>query len=97
MQYTASSFVDPLTSLFQPVLRTRGRGALPPGLFPRAASFHTETPDTARQQLYAPLFAAVQRAAARVRGIQHGRLQLYVLYVALTLVALLFWELGWNR
>ncbi len=97
MQYTASSFADPLTRLFQPVLRTHGRTALPPGLFPRDASFQTETPDAARQQLYAPLFAAAQRAASRVRGMQQGRLQLYVLYVALTLVALLFWELGWNR
>ena len=94
MQYTASSFADPLTRLFQPVLRTYGRTALPPGLFPTGATFHTETPDTARRHLYAPLFAAAQRAAGRVRGMQHGRLQLYVLYVALTLIALLFWALS---
>jgi len=97
MQYTASSFADPLTSLFRPILGTRRRAALPSGLFPRHASFSTETPDSAREHLYAPLVLAVQRAAARWRGLQRGRLQLYVLYIAATLVVLLLWEFAWTR
>jgi formate hydrogenlyase subunit 3/multisubunit Na+/H+ antiporter MnhD subunit len=97
MQYTASSFAEPLTSLFRPLLGTRRQGALPSGLFPRHASFSTETPDSAREHLYAPLVLAVQGAAARWRGLQRGRLQLYVLYVAATLVVLLLWEFAWNR
>src|SRR6266581_2775246 len=92
MQYTASSFAEPLTSLFRPVLGTRQRAELPSSLFPRHASFSTETPDTARELLYAPLVLAVQDVAARWRGLQRGRLQLYVLYIAATLVVLLLWE-----
>jgi NADH:ubiquinone oxidoreductase subunit 5 (subunit L)/multisubunit Na+/H+ antiporter MnhA subunit len=97
MQYTASSFADPLTSLFRPILGTLRRTVLPSGPFPRHASFATETPDGARERLYAPLFLAVQAAAARWRGLQRGRLQLYVLYVAATLVLLLLWEFAWIR
>jgi hypothetical protein len=97
MQYTASSFAEPITSLFKPLLGTRLRAALPAGHFPRHASFSTETPDSAREHLYAPLVLAVQGAAARWRGLQRGRLQLYVLYVAATLVVLLLWEFAWNR
>jgi formate hydrogenlyase subunit 3/multisubunit Na+/H+ antiporter MnhD subunit len=97
MQYTASSFADPLTSLFGPILGTRRRAVLPSGPFPRHASFATETPDVAREHLYAPLVLAVQRTAARWRGLQRGRTQLYVLYVAATLVALLLWEFAWRR
>ena len=97
MQYTASSFAEPLTSLFRPVLRTRRRAVLPSDLFPRHASFSTQTPDSAREHLYEPLVLAVQRAAARWRGLQRGRLQLYVLYIAATLVVLLLWEFAWTR
>jgi len=97
MQYTASSFAEPLTSLFRPILGTRRRAALPTGLFPRHASFSTETPDSAREHLYAPLVLAIQHAAARWRGLQRGRLQLYVLYIAATLVVLLLWEFAWTR
>ncbi len=97
MQYTASSFAEPLTSLFRPVLGTRQRAELPSSLFPRHASFSTETPDTARELLYAPLVLAVQDVAARWRGLQRGRLQLYVLYIAATLVVLLLWEFAWPR
>ena len=45
MQYTASSFAQPLTDLFRPLLGTRPTASLPQGLFPRSASFSTNTPD----------------------------------------------------
>ena len=96
MQYTASSFVQPLTALFRPLLGTNVRTVPPVGPFPQEASFSTETPDAAHEHLYAPFFRAAERAATRMRWLQHGRLQLYVLYVAATLVVLLFWELVWN-
>ncbi len=97
MQYTASSFTYPLTSLLRPLLGTRLRAALPKGLFPRKASLATETPDAAVERLFRPLLEGIERAATRLRGLQHGRLRLYVMYIAATLVALLLWEFGWNR
>lgn len=93
MQYTASSFAQPLTSLFRPVLGTQTRLTPPVGLFPARGALVTETPDTFRERLFRPAFAALERALGRLRPLQHGRIQLYVLYVVATLVALMAWRL----
>jgi hydrogenase-4 component B len=94
MQYTASSFAQPLTSLFGLVLRTREALAAPSGYSPRSASLTTETPDVCHVALYRPLFSAIRRGASRLRWLQYGHVQLYVLYIAVTLLVLLIWQLG---
>ena len=86
MQYTASSFAQPLTVLFHAVLRTRQQAS------PTALA--TKTPDVARERFFRPVFAVVEAGLARLRWLQQGRVQLYVLYIALTLVALLVWKLS---
>lgn len=93
MQYTSSSFAQPLTCMFKMALRSRERLKRPTGLFPSDASLSTETPDLCRVNLYAPLFERVSWSLAKVRWIQHGKVQVYVLYIALTLLALLLWKL----
>jgi hydrogenase-4 component B len=92
MQYTSSSFAAPLTDLFQIFLRTRRRFVPPTTLFPVAGTLQTETLDTVQALIYGPIFTGVQNGLARLRRIQAGRVQLYVLYLALTLVALLVWS-----
>ncbi len=94
MQYTASSFAQPLTELFAPVLRTRRRLSPPQGVFPRGASLATDTPDVAREAVYRPIFTGIDSALVRWRWLQHGNVHLYVLYIALTLLVLLIWKLG---
>ena len=94
MQYTASSFTQPLTDLFGPLLGTRRHFSAPRGFFPQAASFTTESPDFYREGFYAPLFAGVQKGLSAFRWLQHGRIQLYVLQIALTLLVLLLWKLA---
>lgn len=68
MQYTASSFAQPIVSLFQLPLR-----------MPNA---------------YEPCFRGGERLLKRFRWLQQGRVQLYVLYIMVTLLVLLAWELG---
>jgi hydrogenase-4 component B len=94
MEYTASSFAQPLTELFGHVLRARRRLLPPQGLFPRDAALATDTPDVVLAHVYTPLFAGLSRGLAALRWLQHGRVHLYVLYIALTLLALLVWKLG---
>jgi hypothetical protein len=94
MQYTGSSFSQPLTTVFARVLRAESHGARPKGFFPARASFASATPDLGREALYRPVFGGVGRALASLRRLQHGEVQLYVLYVALTLIALLVWKIG---
>jgi hydrogenase-4 component B len=93
MQYTSSSFAQPLTSLFQPILRTRRVSVAPSEIFPVHATLETRTPDLVREHVLVPLCAAVERVLPFFRRLQEGRVQIYVLYIALTLLALLLWQL----
>jgi formate hydrogenlyase subunit 3/multisubunit Na+/H+ antiporter MnhD subunit len=94
MQYGGSSFGQPLMDVFRVVLPTRTHAALPKGFFPASASFATATPDLARERLYDPVVRGLVRLLASLRWLQHGQVQLYVLYVAATLVGLFFWKIG---
>ncbi len=91
MQYTASSFALWFVEAFRWILRTERRRSLPQGYFPDAAFMSTDTPDGFKNLFFRPVFAQIRWALASLRWIQHGRLQLYVLYIAVTLVALLIW------
>ena len=94
MQYTASSFVQPLTNLFNVFLQTR-RFELPVrGFFPKEASFSTETPDMFHERIFRPFFEATLRVVSRAKQLQQGRVQLYILYIVATLLILLIWKLG---
>ncbi len=91
MQYTASSFARPITALFGWMLRTEVVLEMPPGIFPSKGCFRTETPDAFLHVIYARLFGTSARLIAKLRWLQHGNIHLYVLYIALTLLGLLFW------
>ena len=93
MQYTASSFAHPLTTMFGFFLRTRRRFAAPDGFFPKHAALHTETDDLFRQKLFLPAFRGVEWLLLRLHWLQQGRVQIYILYVAVTLLVLLVWNL----
>jgi hypothetical protein len=94
MQYTAPSFAQPITSWFAPLLRTRKHAPAVEGYFPAPETLHTETPEVWQDKFYRPLFEGVRAALARLRWLQHGEAQVYVLYIALTIFILLVWYLG---
>ena len=93
MQYTASSFAQPLTDLFKPLLGTRKNVSTPSGYFPSDGTLKTETPDLFSEKIYGPVFTCIGAGLSRLRWLQQGNVQLYVLYIALTLLALLVWKL----
>jgi hydrogenase-4 component B len=93
MQYTASSFAQPITDLFRFFLRTKKHFRPPERYFPSRLSFESETPDVSRERVYQPVFDAVRRSMERLKPIQEGRIQVYVLYMFLTLLVLLLWQL----
>jgi formate hydrogenlyase subunit 3/multisubunit Na+/H+ antiporter MnhD subunit len=92
MQYTASSFAQPLTDLFRPLLGTKKNVSLPLGLFPAEAALKTETPDLSREEMYRPMLERGEAWLSQLRWLQHGNVQLYILYIAVTLIALLVWK-----
>jgi hypothetical protein len=93
MQYTASGFAQPFTRFFAGLLGTRRDLLLPAGLFPTRAHLASATPDPCRERLFGPLFRGVATALARLRGLQHGRIQTYLCYIVLALLVLIVWKL----
>ena len=96
IQYTASSFAQPILDLFAPMLGTRVSSVKPLGLFPSRASLETATPDSFRERVFRPVFGEMDRVLAKFRRLQEGRVQVYVLYIAITLIALLAYQLARN-
>jgi formate hydrogenlyase subunit 3/multisubunit Na+/H+ antiporter MnhD subunit len=92
MQYTASSFVQPVTTLFRWLLGTHRRLQRPDGIMPANASLTTETPDLCHGNLYRPGFLKINWGLSKLRRLQQGPVQLYVLYIAVTLIVLLAWK-----
>ncbi|MFI5350385.1 MAG: hypothetical protein ACHQ2Z_12635, partial [Elusimicrobiota bacterium] len=93
MQYTASSYTQPLAVVFQG-LSTRAVEAQPPlGYWPERADFRSRTPDPVLDRTLSPAAALVDRSLAVVRRVQHGHLQYYLLYVLVFLIGVLVWKL----
>lgn len=93
MQYGASSFSQPLTCFFQPLLRAGRHYSGLDGFFPAGADFRTEARAVVYNHLYTPAANLIKRLAFRYSWLQHGRLQLYILYIVAALIALLVWKL----
>ncbi|MEW6283411.1 MAG: hydrogenase, partial [Candidatus Eremiobacterota bacterium] len=91
MEYSASSFAQPLTDLFAGVLDTRVHAPKLEGLFPPVEEFETHTPDAFQERFYLPAYRWIRAAFTRLRWIQDGRMHLYILYILACLVALLGW------
>jgi hydrogenase-4 component B len=94
MQYTASSFAQPIIDFFDIFHGGRKRFRSPQGYFPKTASFETETLDTSQEAVYRPIFENVGRILSKLHVMQQGRIQLYVLYIVLTLIVLFLWKLN---
>ncbi|MBI5596053.1 MAG: hypothetical protein HY928_08190 [Elusimicrobia bacterium] len=93
MQYTASSYAQPLARAFDGLLNEVTEFAPPTGYWPRRASFEAHTPDPVLDRALLPASARAEQAFVRARRMQHGRLQYYLLYVFAFLVFVLLWKL----
>jgi hypothetical protein len=92
MQYTAGSFAEPLLSPFAPVIHAQITRVGPEGYFPKTAHYEEHLGDPAGERFLVPATRRIVRGLARLRVIQQGRLQLYLVYIAVTLVVLLIWQ-----
>lgn len=93
MQYTASSYTQPIVRVFQGLLGTEVEAHPPSGYWPASADFRSRTPDMVLDRTLSPASAVMERGLAVVRRVQHGRLQYYLLYVLVFLVLVLMWKL----
>ena len=90
MQYTASSFGDFLVQLFNFGLGSERHGGKVSGLFPPNTCFSSHTPDAVLDRMLYPLFRGNAWLCRYLRArIQNGETAFYLLYVVLTIIALL--------
>jgi hydrogenase-4 component B len=94
MQYTSSSFAEPVINMFRGILSPKVVMKLKGGFFPTEASLHSHAGDPFMSRLFRPAFEAIEWIAGNVRRVRTGQMHHYVLYIALTILALLFWRLG---
>jgi len=92
MQYTSTAFSKPIRFVFSAVYRPdRKIDILPAGqpYFPASISYRSVRTTSYEKTLYRPFVDFIVAAAHRLRRLQTGNIQVYLLYIFLTLVTLL--------
>jgi hydrogenase-4 component B len=89
MQYSESSFAELLVGLFEGLLIPRRRRPQLGAQFPGASTYESETPDVVLDRGVRPMLEHATRWVTRLRLVQQGRVQVYVLYILVGLVVLL--------
>ncbi len=94
MQYTGFAFAHPLARIFGPATGLSVKTNAPENYFPDPSALKTAAPDLAREKFLGPLFEKIRQGCDWLKLLQHGRIHLYILYMLVTLVALLLWKLA---
>lgn len=91
IQYTGGSLAQPITEFFRSLLKVSEKQTAPEGLFPRTASWKQSVGDFFLESFWTPLFQAIYRFSMMLHPFQDGRVQVYILYIVITVMALLLW------
>jgi len=94
MQYTASSFARPILNMFRIIIREEKEIISVKGLFPESAFMKAHTPDLFYDFLLKPSLSFIEKIFSKFKWIQHGNLELYILYITVTLLILLIWKVS---
>ncbi len=94
MEYSPASFSRPLEIFFNGILRCGETLTEPDGLYPRRGQRVHSLRDAAERWIFEPLFHMVEKLAVRAHRLQSGYLHLYILIMAVTIIAMLVWAFG---
>lgn len=94
IQYTGGSFSEPTSRLLGHIMGVRVRHGMDKGFFPAKGTLEATAVDQVRTSFFTPLFEIIEKTCDTLKIIQHGRIHLYILYMILTLTALLIWGLA---
>jgi formate hydrogenlyase subunit 3/multisubunit Na+/H+ antiporter MnhD subunit len=93
MQYTGRSFAEMLAENLLPrFLRPRVTKRAPQGLFPQASGFEADCGDPVSEKVYAPFFRRWAERLSRLHVLQHGIVNVYLVYILLMVMAALAWD-----
>ncbi|MBI5024388.1 MAG: hydrogenase [Candidatus Omnitrophica bacterium] len=93
MQYTAASFAQPLLQIFRNVLDYRVKGNRPKEYFPEEGEVSSRVTDAAEDFFFRPAFGFIKSLSAKLKVIQCGYTQWYLLYILIFLLMLLVWKM----
>ncbi len=88
MQYTSGSFAGISAGWFSWLLRPLRKFRRPRGPFPAFALRLERVPETVLERLIQPAGELIERLSRAALGLQHGRLQAYIVYLVAGLVVL---------
>ena len=89
MQYTASSFAQSLVRLFRSILRPHRVRTEIAGPFPQAGSYASHVDDVILERFILPTWRWIREQLVRLRVIQQGSIQVYLVYILIILFVLL--------
>ncbi len=93
MQYSGSSYVQPVAMFIRSLLFFKSKSPVSEGDTPQSEKSSANQADPILEFVYRPLFKGIYDCCMKLRWLQNGSLNQYVLYVALILMVLLIWNL----
>jgi len=93
VQYTASSFAKPILKIFRSILFFKVEAVSPKGYFPSGTKLVSCVKDASEYFFFRPFYYLIKRFSRKLKWIQSGHTQIYILYILFLLVILLIWKL----
>jgi len=94
IQYSAASFVEPLTRLFAVIVGVTRRHAQWGAIFPSRIICEFHISGGLLRSVFASFFDGARQVCDRLKIVQHGYIHIYILYILVVLVGLLVWGLA---
>lgn len=89
IQYTASSYVSPFTSILTPLFKKIFDVKKPKGIFPKDAHYSSEVEDVEEAYIINPVLKFDEKFLSKFERLQDGNIQHYILYGLIFLILLL--------
>ena len=86
IQYTASSFVGPFSSIMTPLFKKIFDVKKPKGLFPKDAHYNSSIEDVEEAYLINPIVKFDEKFLSKFERLQDGNIQHYILYGLIFLI-----------
>lgn len=93
MQISASSFAEPILRIFRKVLGYHIEGHKPKGTFPKEEEISSHVIDSSETFIFRPIFQWITFLCTKLKIIQYGYVQLYLLYIFVFILVLLIWKM----
>ena len=93
MQYTASSFAEPITDYFSIPLDISKKENIDTSFFPKNKwKFHSTANDWMLTKIFEPFILLMGKIFTSLKWLQNGKSGFYVLYIAIAILSLIVWK-----